>query len=489
MSARRRGALAALEASLAVVALLGVAGCDTDAYCFQNCETASSSSGGGEGGAGGQGGAGGDATTGTFAGGGVPDCGDTSTSLENCGECGKKCEPFGAVPICVAGECQILECLDGLYDLDDDASLPEDQRTGCEYACPVAEADVGPELCDGIDNDCDGLVDAADPSLVPAPVALCNTTAGTPCEATVVSCAGGSWSCQYAPEVELVAGIVRENETLCDGLDGNCDGQIDEWFTTLGDECSDAAFGPCKDFGVVVCNPNDPNTTICDLSAPPDPGVPAPEACNAVDDDCNGFVDDALPASAFEMAPIPGGAGVLVDRFEASRPDASASAAGLVETVACSSPMVLPWTGGGYEEASAACAARGAGFRLCTADELELACRGTVDVDYPYGDAYDGLICNGVDAGQASLVPTGSLAACVTSTAVAAEQVFDLSGNAAEWSSTQSNAAAPPGRIFLLHGGSYLSPSLGLACTIELAPRALEGTLLPNIGFRCCKDP
>jgi len=34
-----------------------------------------------------------------------------------------------------------------------------------------------------------------------------------------------------------------------------------------------------------------------------------------------------------------------------------------------------------------------------------------------------------------------------------------------------------------------LAPELGLACTIELAPRALEVTLLPSIGFRCCYQP
>ena len=39
-----------------------------------------------------------------------------------------------------------------------------------------------------------------------------------------------------------------------------------------------------------------------------------------------------------------------------------------------------------------------------------------------------------------------------------------------------------------LQGGSYLSPSIGLACTMELDARAAEGTLLPNIGFRCCRQ-
>ncbi|MFO0660365.1 MAG: SUMF1/EgtB/PvdO family nonheme iron enzyme [Polyangiaceae bacterium] len=121
---------------------------------------------------------------------------------------------------------------------------------------------------------------------------------------------------------------------------------------------------------------------------------------------------------------------------------------------------------------------------MCTADELAAACSSTAASTYPYGDIYDSITCNGVDrASTAVVVATGSLATCATP-----EGVLDLSGNLAEWTSTQTNADAAPGRIFQLHGGSYLSPSTGLLCTMELAPRALEVTLLPNIGFRCCRE-
>ena len=112
------------------------------------------------------------------------------------------------------------------------------------------------------------------------------------------------------------------------------------------------------------------------------------------------------------------------------------------------------------------------------------ACRGPANTLYPYGPTYAGLTCNGADQPVQGVLPTGQLAACVVTGAT----LFDLSGNVAEWTTTQTNVAAAPDRIFQLHGGSYLSPSLGLACTIELAPRAAEKTLLPNIGFRCCKD-
>ncbi|MFO0555773.1 MAG: MopE-related protein [Polyangiaceae bacterium] len=453
-------------------------GCNVNAYCFSNCESDGGSAGHGGTGTGGVAGQGGGFSTGSFMGnGGNMDCGDTQMSLENCGECGKRCDPAGAVGVCVGGECLVQSCLDGLYDID---QLPEN---GCEYACPIS--DLTPEFCDGVDNDCDSLIDDDDPDLV-LPSNLCNTTAGTPCAATTLMCNHeNGWSCVYPPEVETVQGILRETETLCDGIDGNCDGAVDEWFTNLGDLCSDMALGQCRDYGLIVCDPSNPNTTRCDTSLPPTPATPSPEACDNIDNDCNGFVDDNLPDSAFDMALLPNASGVRIDRFEASRPDATTAGAGLSETVACSKPNVLPWTNAGYVEAENACKARGPKYRLCSLTEVESACRGSSNTDYPYGAAYQPTTCNGVDAGVSGIVPTGSLAGCVSSP----DPISDLSGNAAEWTRTQTNAQPAPDRIFALSGGSYLSPKLTLACTVALVPRALESTLLSNIGFRCCKDP
>ncbi|MEZ4307219.1 MAG: MopE-related protein [Polyangiaceae bacterium] len=354
---------------------------------------------------------------------------NTATDVKNCGECGNVCMLAGATAQCFLGKCEIDTCFDGKYDVDGDPS------NGCEYTCVVPVP--GPELCNGLDDDCDGLTDSDDPDLVPPPN-FCTTTPGTPCENTQILCNGAAgWSCSYPAGVEVVQGFVKLTESKCDGIDGNCDGQIDEWFTDLGKPCSDMGVSQCKDFGLIVCDPQNAATTKCDLSFPAKRRAAGPEQCNGKDDDCNGLIDDNLPDEAFAMEPIPGTSPVvLVDRHEASRPDATLMTAGILETVACSRPMVLPWTGGGYPEAEAACASRGPGYRLCTAQELEKACRGAADTLYPYGDTYETLTCNGADQPVQGVVATGTLAACT----VTGTQVTDLSGNVTEWTSTQTNA-------------------------------------------------
>ncbi|MDI1476216.1 MopE-related protein [Polyangium sp. y55x31] len=474
----RLGVFAALLPGMFAV-LLG-SGCVDDAFCFScGADPSGSGASGGMGGVGGEGGEGGIGFGGFSQVGGGPPCdADLLNDVDNCGACDNKCLLPSAFPRCEQGVCVVDTCVAGSYDVDGDP------KNGCEYACPVPV--LGPEQCNGIDDDCDGKVDSADPDLV-APSNLCTVTAGTPCEGTMVVCNGASgWSCVYPPEVEVVAGFVRVTETRCDGVDGNCDGSVDEWFQDLGSACDDGGLGKCVDVGVVVCDPQNPATTTCDLSILPDAAPPTAELCNGVDDDCDGFVDEELDPSAFDMDAIPGSnPPAFVDRYEASRPDASMQAAGILESVACSKPQVLPWTGGSFAEAEAACAARGPGFRLCSAAELEAACRGPASMLYPYGATYDAMACLGVDnpAAMGAAVATGSLAACVSGAGPR-----DLSGNVTEWTRTQTNAAAAPNRIFQLHGGSYLSPALGLACTMELPARAAEGTLLPNIGFRCCRQ-
>jgi hypothetical protein len=87
------------------------------------------------------------------------------------------------------------------------------------------------EVCNGLDDDCDGLTDAGDPGV---------DTSGLPAEPPFPACQKGqpgspclgAWRCEALAEGGFgwVCGADDPEDELCNGLDDNCDGQADEPF-------------------------------------------------------------------------------------------------------------------------------------------------------------------------------------------------------------------------------------------------------------------
>jgi len=412
----------------------------------------------------------------------VDDPFDKTMDPANCGTCGNRCMSPNAVVTCEGGACELQGCLPGFVDLDGAA--------GCEYLCPVFPPGV--EDCNGVDEDCDGLIDEP-ADLPPPPTGLCRGTAGTPCAGTAMICATRgavtTWYCDYDPAVEFDPSIpngILLHEQACDGADGDCDGVADDEFTDLGQICDNGADGVCRDLGVRTCDPADETQTTCDLGVLPDAGTMTTESCNGLDDDCNGGIDED-PGIDATMPVVVAGTTISVDVFEASHPDATASVIGVATNRACSNPGVLPWRGATFAVATAACAA--AGKRLCTAAEWRRACEGgSPATTFPYGDGFDDDACNaeafdGVPGGADDdvLLATGARPMCV-----ADDGLFDLSGNLKEWTDEITGETGGGVDIAVLRGGAYDTPDLGATCAFR-SSRAAVDTVLPTIGFRCCK--
>jgi hypothetical protein len=418
---------------------------------------------------------------------------DFTNNPRHCGGCDQVCQGENAETACEDSTCVITSCFGGFVDLD--------QEPGCEYQCPVSP--IVAEECNGIDDDCDGKIDET--LVTPSVGSRCKHLAGTPCENVGLVCAtregSTTWFCDYPSTVQfdpvIPDGIFPE-ETICDSVDNDCDGVVDDPWPELGNTCDDGKVGACADGGRMVCA-SSKASTVCDLSLPPDPvpgaGPTAPELCNGIDDNCDNIIDNSTgPYRVIDdMVHVTHDAmNFYIYKYEASRPDADGTSAGISSTRACSKAGAQPWSHATFAAASDACAAAGVGLRLCSGAEWKAACEGASHSKYPYGTTYVKGTCNDTNydtmpggAIDNSALPTGVMNMCVST-----DLTFDMSGNLKEWTNEmQGTTGTPPEPIYVLRGGSYESPELGLTCndvTGATLSRASASTVLPNVGFRCC---
>lgn len=391
---------------------------------------------------------------------------DLGSDPENCGECGNACpeRPHSDLA-CASGTCTYV-CHDGWYDNNGE------EEDGCE----AEECVPSEEVCDGHDNDCDCTGDTNGDTIPCGPGDEgvdegFDKTLPETCGPFCVRCA------------------FSHAEALC--IEGACAmGQCEEGWHDIDEMEANGCEYDC-----VITNGGE-------------------EICDRIDNDCDGEVDEGGVCGLDcpeNMAPV--GLAYCIDVYEASRADAAADDPGTDDdSGAWSVPGVMPWvvnpmTADHFNTFQEACEA--VGKHLCTKEEWFAACTGPPPgTVYVFGDTFDRETCNCVDTwcddyceehgipveecntgpgcgyycgygGERNecfkLVPTGRFPECTNAYAT-----YDMCGNT--WEIVPSDTDP---RSYEVRGGACncAGASTRLQCTFNASWVNLYA------GFRCCTTP
>lgn len=144
--------------------------------------------------------------------------------------------------------------------------------TGTTQTCVPAQASQA-EICNNLDDNCDGNIDENNPGGGGACVVQGQQGI---CKAGVQTCQNGQLQCTQS---------VQPHNEQCNNLDDNCDGNIDENNPQGGAACSTGQAAPC-DVGTLQCTqgalqckppagcvPNPPEPPLWDSGTAPEPQV------------------------------------------------------------------------------------------------------------------------------------------------------------------------------------------------------------------------